>query len=248
VLHEPTGLTVPAGAEIAVFGRVPPPEREMIEEGPFGECLGYYTGHGPCPVIHVEEVWYRDDPILQGSPPMHGSAMMHGLGAEIFTSAVIWDSVEREVPGVAGVFSLYQPCQAGAFVVVVAIRQAYPGHAKQAALAVLASRGAALMNKAVIVVDDDVNPADPSEVIFAATTRCDPAGDLDIIRGIPSTFLDPRLAPERRAAGDSTTSTVIINACRPFAWRNAYPRPNIVSHDQKREILAKWGGTLGLTS
>ena len=247
IIHEPTGLPVPASAEIAIFGRVPPPAKQMHDEGPFGECLGYYTGQGPCPVIRVEEIWHRDDPILQGSPTMHGSAMMHGLGAEIFTSAVIWDSVEREVTGVVGVCSLYQQCQAGSSVVVVALRQAFPGHAKHAALAALASRGTLLMNKAVIVVDDDVNPADPGEVMFAVTTRCNPSEDMDVIRGIPSTFLDPRVPADRREAGDTTTSTVIINACRPFTARNDYPRVNIISPELKRDVLSKWGRELRLT-
>jgi len=247
IIHEPTGLPVPASAEIAIFGRVPPPAKQMHDEGPFGECLGYYTGQGPCPVIRVEEIWHRDDPILQGSPTMHGSAMMHGLGAEIFTSAVIWDSVEREVTGVVGVCSLYQQCQAGSSVVVVALRQAFPGHAKHAALAALASRGTLLMNKAVIVVDEDVNPADPGEVMFAVTTRCNPSDDMDVIRGIPSTFLDPRVPADRRAAGDTTTSTVIINACRPFTARNDYPRVNIISPELKRDVLSKWGRELRLT-
>jgi UbiD family decarboxylase len=248
IVHEPTGLPVPAGAEIAIFGHVPPPTKESREEGPFGECLGYYTGRGPWPVIHVHEIWHRNDPILQGCPTMHGSAMMHGLGGEIFTSAVIWESIDREVPGVVGVYSLYQQCQAGSSVAVVAIRQAFPGHAKQAALAALACRGAILMNKAVIVVDDDVNPADPGEVMFAVTTRCDPSEDMDVIRGIPSTFLDPRVSPERRASGDTTTSTVIINACRPFTSREDYPRVNIISPELKRDVLTKWGKELRLTN
>jgi len=131
---------------------------------------------------------------------------------------------------------------------VVAIRQAFPGHAKQAALAALACRGAILMNKAIIVVDDDVNPADPGEVMFAVTTRCDPTEDMDVIRGIPSTFLDPRVSPERRASGDTTTSTVIINACRPFTSREDYPRVNIISPELKRDVLTKWGKELRLTN
>jgi 4-hydroxy-3-polyprenylbenzoate decarboxylase len=177
---------------------------------------------------------------------MHGSAMFHALGAEIFTSAIVWDSVEREVPGVAGVYSLYQPCQAGSYLLVVAIKQRFPGHAKQAALAALASHGTIFMNKAVVVVDDDVDPADLNDVVFAITTRCNPAEDIDLIRGIPGTFLDPRIPPERRAAGDSTTSTMVINACRPFTWRASFPRVNVIEPELKAATLAKWGRRLGI--
>jgi UbiD family decarboxylase len=247
VIVEPrTQLPIPATAEIAVIGHVPPPSEELREEGPFGECTGYYTGHGPNVVIRVDEVWHRNDPILQGNPTMHGSAMMHGLGAEIFTSAIVWESVEREVPGVAGVYSLYQPCQAGSFLMVVAIRQRYPGHAKHAALAALASRGTIFMNKSVVVVDDDVDPSDLNEVVFAITTRCNPVEDIDLLRGIPGTFLDPRISPERRAAKDSTTSTMLIDACRPFTWKDQFPRVNIISKELKATTLAKWGDRLGL--
>jgi UbiD family decarboxylase len=247
VIVEPrTQLPIPATAEIAVIGHVPPLARESREEGPFGECTGYYTGHGPSLVVHVDEVWHRNDPIMQGSPTMHGSAMMHSLGAEIFTSAIVWDSVEREVPGVAGVYSLYQPCQAGSYLMVVAIRQRFPGHAKQAALAALASHGTIFMNKSVVVVDEDVDPADLNEVVFAITTRCNPVEDIDVIRGIPGTFLDPRIPPDRRAAKDPTTSTMVINACRPYTWRDQFPRVNVISKDLKASTLAKWGTRLEL--
>ena len=247
VIIEPrTGIPIPANAEIAAIGHVRSPDKELRDEGPFGECTGYYTGDGPNLVVHVDEVWYRNAPILQGSPTMRGSAFYHALGGEILTSALIWESVAREVPDVVGVYSLYQPCQAGSFLVAVSIRQRFPGHAKQAALAALASRAAIYMNKAIVVVDDDVDPADLNDVIFAITTRCNPSEDIDVIRGIPGTFLDPRIPPERRERGDSTTSTMIIDACRPFTMRNSYPRVNVVGRELRAEMIAKWGSLLAL--
>jgi 4-hydroxy-3-polyprenylbenzoate decarboxylase len=248
VIIEPTsGLPVPATAEIAVIGHVPSPEKETREEGPFGECTGYYTGHGPSLVIHVDEVWYRNQPIMQGSPTTHGSCMHFALGAEIFTSAMVWDSVAREVPGVVGVFSLYQPCQAGSNFLAIAIKQQFPGHAKQAMLAALASHAAVFMNKAIVCVDDDVNPADLNDVLFAVMSRCHPAEDVEIIRGIPGTFLDPRLSDEQRARGDSTTSTMLINACRPYEMRKTFPRVNAISKELRETTLAKWGTVLGVS-
>jgi 4-hydroxy-3-polyprenylbenzoate decarboxylase len=102
------------------------------------------------------------------------------------------------------------------------------------------------MNKSVVVVDEDVDPADLNEVVFAITTRCNPAEDIDLIRGIPGTFLDPRIPPERRAAKDSTTSTMLINACRPYTWKDDFPRVNIIAPELKAATLAKWGQRLGL--
>ncbi len=247
VIIEPrTGLPIPAAAEIAVIGHVPSPQKETRQEGPFGECVGYYTNSGPALVVHIDEIWHRDAPIQHGSPPMRGSAMRHALGGEILTSAIIWDSVEREVPGVAGVYTLSQPCQTGAALVAVAINQKFPGHAKQAGLAALASHAAVFRNRAIIVVDDDVDPSDLDDVVFAFTTRCNPAEDVDVVRGIPGSFFDPRIAPDRRAAGDSTGSAMIINACRPYTWRSQFPRVNAISPEVKDRTLAKWGKLLGL--
>lgn len=248
VIIEPrTQLPIPATAEIAVIGHVPSPRKEMQQEGPFGECVGYYTASGPATVIHIDEIWHRNDPIMHGSPPMRGSAMRHSLGAEIMTSAMIWDTVEREVPGVAGVYALSQPCQTGAFLVAVAISQKYPGHAKHAGLAALASNAAIFRNRAIIVVDDDVDPSNLDEVIFALTTRCNPAEDIDLMRGTPGTFLDPRISPERRAAGDSTGSSMIIDACRPYTWRSSFPRVNTLSRELTQRTLTKWGKELDIS-
>jgi 4-hydroxy-3-polyprenylbenzoate decarboxylase len=247
VIVEPrTGIPIPATAEIAAIGFVPSPDKETRVEGPFGECTGYYTGVGPSLVIHVEELWHRNQPILQGSPTMHGSCTLFALGAEIFTSAIVWDSVAREVPGVVGVYSLYQPCQAGSYLLAIAIKQQFPGHAKQAMLAALGSHGAIFMNKAIVVVDEDVNPADLNDVVFAITTRCNPAEDVEIIRGIPGTFLDPRIPPERRERGDSTTSTMLIDACRPYGMLKTFPRVNVLSKELRDATVAKWGAILGV--
>lgn len=247
VIIEPqTQLPIPASAEIAVIGHVPSPQKETRQEGPFAECVGYYTATGPALVIHVDQVWYRDNPIIQGNPPMYRSVMSHALGGEIISSALIWDSVEREVPGVVGVYSLSQPCQQGASLVAVAIDQKYPGHAKQAGLAALASNAAVFRNRAIIVVDEDVDPSNMDEVIFAFTTRCNPAEDIDIVRGIPGTFLDPRIPPSRRADQDSTGSSMVIDACRPYTWRSTFPRVNALSRELTEKTLAKWGKQLGL--
>lgn len=247
VIIEPrTGIPIPATAEIAVIGRVPPPSKETRHEGPFGECVGYYAHSGQTNVIHIDEVWYRNDPILYGAPPMHGSAMRHALGGEIMTSALIWDSVEREVPGVVGVYSLTQHCQMGASIVAISINQKYPGHAKHAAMAALASHGAVFMNRAIVVVDEDVDPSNMDDVIFAFTTRCNPSEDVDIVGGLPGISLDARIPPDRRAIGDIRGSSLIIDACRPFSWRSEFPLVNALSRELTQQTLAKWGKQLGL--
>lgn len=247
VIIEPrTQIPIPATAEIAVIGRVPSPDKEMRQEGPFGECVGYYAASGPATVIHIDEVWYRNNPIIYGAPPMHGSAMRHALGGEIMTSALIWDTLDREIPGVVGVYSLAQHCQMGSSIVAISINQKYPGHAKQAALAALASHGAVFMNRAIVVVDEDVDPSNLDEVIFAFTTRCNPSEDVQIIGGLPGISLDARIPPDRRAVGDIRGSSMVIDACRPFTWRSQFPLVNALSRELTEQTLAKWGKHLGL--
>jgi 4-hydroxy-3-polyprenylbenzoate decarboxylase len=240
--HAETGLPVPANAEIAVIGHVPPPEEETKLEGPFGECGGYYAGGTQeRPVIHIDELWHRDDPILQGNPPMAGSASEHALGAEISTSARVWDSIDEDVPNVEGVYSVYQECQAGCDFTAVSIEQDYAGHAKQAAAAVMGSYANVTMNNAIIVVDEDIDPASTDEVLFALTSRCDPAEDIDIVRGVPSMELDARITPEAKEEGDLTTSSMLIDACKPYHWRDDFPVTNKLDEERRREIMAEWG-------
>jgi 4-hydroxy-3-polyprenylbenzoate decarboxylase len=242
VIHdEETGLPVPANAEIALLGEVPPPDQRTEEEGPFGECAGYYAGgRRHHPVIEVREIWHRDDPILQGNPTMYGSAMRHALGGEIVTSAAIWDAVDEDIPNVRGVFSLYQQCQQGAEIVVVSIEQDYAGHAKQAAAAVRGARATGTMTRMVVVVDEDIEPGNLEEVLFALSSRVDPAEDVDIVEGLPSANLDPRVSPERMDEGDLTSSTMLVNACKPYHWKDEFPRRNRISDDVRAEMVEKW--------
>ena len=79
------------------------------------------------------------------------------------------------------------------------------------------------------------------EVIWALLTRSDPATSIDIIRGAWSTPLDPRIEPERKAVGDYTNSRAVIDACRPFHWRDKFPAVNMPTADERREALRKFG-------
>lgn len=240
IIDDDTGLPIPAQAEIAVIGYVPPPSEESRTEGPFGECTGYYSGVLDLPVIHIEKIWHRNDPILQGSPTMIGSSRKFALGAEIVSSARIWDSIEEDIPGIQGVYTLFQQCQAGSDITVVSIDQQYAGHAKQAAIETLGAYPNVIMNTMVITVDDDIDPASMQEVLFALTTRCDPERDIDIITGLPSIELDPNIAPDRKEAGDLTASSMVVDACKPYHWRDQYPETNIIDDDLRGEMLEKW--------
>jgi 4-hydroxy-3-polyprenylbenzoate decarboxylase len=96
------------------------------------------------------------------------------------------------------------------------------------------------MGRFVIVVDDDVDPSDSDQVLWALTSRCDPATSIDIVRKQSTPNLDPRLTPEQRATGDLTTSRAILNACRPFTWMKDFPEPVGTSRELQERMYRDW--------
>jgi UbiD family decarboxylase len=131
-------------------------------------------------------------------------------------------------------------------VAVISVKQQYLGHAKQ--VGVLASTlfsGGACTGRYVIVVDDDIDPADWEAVMWALTTRCDPETAIEIVTGYLSGPLDPMISPTKRQMGDYTTAKVIINACRPYHWIKEFPPVNMLSEESKKKILDKWPAIFG---
>lgn len=106
---------------------------------------------------------------------------------------------------------------------------------------VVASAGeAAFHGRFVIVVDDDIDPDNDKDVLWAVATRCDPATSIEIVTGCWSTPLDPIIDPERKARGDFTNSRAIIIACRPYHWRKDFPEVNRASDNLRTTTLKKW--------
>jgi 4-hydroxy-3-polyprenylbenzoate decarboxylase len=95
-----------------------------------------------------------------------------------------------------------------------------------------------------VVVDDDVDPSNLADVMWAVTTRCEPAEQIDIVRNAWSSALDPRIPDESKRAGVTSHSKAIIEAVRPFGWKDKYPPTSALTADETREIEAKWGKTL----
>jgi UbiD family decarboxylase len=123
----------------------------------------------------------------------------------------------------------------------VAIRQRYPGHSKQAGHVAAMCHSGAYAGRYVIVVDDDIDVSNLEELIWAMLTRSDPATSIDIIRNAWSTPLDPRIEPERKAKGDFTNSRAIIDACRPWHWRDKFPKVNAPTPEEARLARQKFG-------
>jgi UbiD family decarboxylase len=241
VRGELTGLPMPADAELAFEGFVPPPEVESRIEGPFGEWTGYYaTSAHPEPVLRVERIYRRDDPIITGQPPAKptfpGRMSIHG-------AATLWDALEAAgVPGITGV---WKPLGGGArFVNIVAIKQMFDGHAKMAGMVATGAGPGAFLGRITIVVDDDIDITDHAEVMWALATRWDPKTQTDILDGCWTGNLDPTLPPEKRAAGDFTNSRIIIYAVRPYRWKDQFPKVNVVDRAYSEEVEKKWASTL----
>jgi UbiD family decarboxylase len=232
-----TGLPIPARAEVAIEGEVPPPSVEARDEGPFGEWPGYYSGGTAGtgeqqPVIRIKAVYYRNDPILMNMAPQWPGAHVDGLQ---FRSGLIWDQVEAAgIPDVVGVYAYHS------YLVAIAIKQRYAGHAKQAGMATLNCAAANRNGRYVVVVDEDIDPTNLQEVLWAMETRVDPATDIQIVDGCWSTPLDPRMPPEKRDAADHTNSRAIFYAVRPFAWKERFPMVNRADRDDIAKVIAKF--------
>jgi UbiD family decarboxylase len=227
-----TGLPLPAHAEIVFEGRLVPMSEATLPEGPFGEFTGYYAAAArPGPVMEVTAIHHRNDPILLGSPPMKPPRFHFGLP---FRAATIWGELESS--GVTDVVGAWQ--HVSQLMTVVALRQRYDGHAKRAALVAAAH---SYMARLVVVVDEDIDPSNLADVMWAVATRCEPAEGIDIVRNAWSSALDPRTPPEERERGVTSHSKAIIDACKPFGWRDKFPPTSALSAEEAREIEEKWG-------
>ncbi len=232
-----TGLPIPASAEIAIEGEVPPPAEESRPEGPFGEWPGYYSvgtaGTGePQPVIRIKAVYFRNNPIILCEPTLWPGASKRALPLH---AGLLWDQLENlGIQDIAGVFNHTE------YLVVVAIKQRYAGQAKQTGRAVLGCAAAAFHGRYVVIVDEDIDPTNLKEVLWAMKTRVDPARDIELIDGAWSTPLDPRMPPEKRRSRDYTNSRAIFYAVRPFVWRDKFPRTSRTERSLREEVVRKY--------
>jgi len=235
-----TGLPIPATAEIVFEGEIPP--EELHEEGPFGEWAGYYaSGRKPEPIINVQSVLYRDDPIvlgcIPGKPPNDNTFFRSPL-----RSALIWNELERAgVPGVVGVWS--HEAGGGRLMNIVSIRQMYPGHAKQVGAATASCHAGAYANRWVIVVDDDIDPTDTNEVLWALCTRTDVVDDVDVLKRCWSTGLDPMAYGGQ--SGVFFNNRMIIDACRPFERLKTFPTLARADAQEAAALRGRWSELFG---
>lgn len=207
---ETSDLLVPADAEIVIEGHLNP--GELREEGPFGEFTGYYGGvRAPRPVVHVDCITHRDDPILTGSFEGKPVVEDHIHGTVVY-SALMKNHLDAFGLGVRAVYT--DPWSA-TFMVVASMKPKFVGHTYQVASAIWSMRLGIKVNW-VITVDEDIDATNLHEVWWAISTRC--KGDRDIFI-LPRNYghpLHPCLTPDERKAGMGFK--VHIDACWPADW------------------------------
>jgi 4-hydroxy-3-polyprenylbenzoate decarboxylase len=231
-----TGLPIPVTSELAIEGYMMPPEVESRAEGPFGEWTGYYaSGTRNEPVVRVKTVMYRHDPIILGMPPgISGKSVP-------LSAANVWLALEKA--GVTDVRGVWE--YTTRYITAISIKQKYGGHAKRTAMAMLGSTYG-YHRRFVIIVDDDVDPSNIDDVLWALATRCDPATAINVITEGWSTPLDPRITPDARAQRNFTNSVAVINACQPYHWKDQYAKTCYFPEEVRKKISEKWKEVLRL--
>jgi 4-hydroxy-3-polyprenylbenzoate decarboxylase len=177
-------LQVPANAEIVLLGHIHP--GDMAEEGPFGDHTGYYNEVERFPVFTVERLWHRDDPIYHstytGRPPDEPAILGAALN-EVFVPLL-----QRQFPEIS---DFYLPPEGCSYrLAVITMKKQYPGHAKRVMMAAWSFLRQFMYTKFLIVTDDDISARDWKDVIWAMTTRMDPARDTLILENTPIDYLD----------------------------------------------------------
>lgn len=214
---EVTGLPFPSHSEIVLEGHVHPDADEIVE-GPFAEWTGYYgTGETDQRPFEIDRIYYRDDPIVLGynNVPMAASAM-----SAVRSGAALWDQLEKAgMTGIDSVATIFT----GIWFQVVSIEQQYSGHSTQVGMQAISLPSGVWEGRLTVVVDEDIDVYDLKEVLWAMLSRCDPSEDLQIIENCQSSRLNPRMSPEKQASGDHTKSRIVIDATKPYHWRDEFP-------------------------
>lgn len=227
---ETLDLKVPANAEIVLEGHVYPGDERP--EGPFGDHTGYYTPVEEFPVFHVDCITHREDPIyhttIVGKPPQE-DAYLGKATERIFLPLIrtqFDEIVDINLP-VDGVFHN---------LAIVSIDKQYPGHARKVMMGVF-SLGMLALTKNVIVVDDDVDVHDLSEVTWAVTSRMDPARDVEIVDRAPLDHLE-HAAPMTAFGGKMG-----IDATRPWpeeGFERDWPDELEMTDEVQEEVDGYW--------
>jgi vanillate/4-hydroxybenzoate decarboxylase subunit C len=202
-----TGLPVPWGSEVVIEGVIEGRKREI--EGPFGEFTGHYSGGRNMTVIRIDRISYRTNPVFEhlylGMP---WTEIDYLLGPN--TCVPLYEQLRKEFPEVQAVNAMYTH----GLVVIVSTKKRYGGFAKAVGMRVLTLPHGLGYAATVIVVDEDVDPFNLPQVMWALSTKMNPSGDLTIVPNLPVL----ELAPQAQVPG--VVDKLIIDATTPVSPDN----------------------------
>ncbi|MFC1817445.1 UbiD family decarboxylase [Thermodesulfobacteriota bacterium] len=248
-----TGLPIPANAEIAIEGFVYP--EETLPEGPFGEWPGTYNTVSQIgarkremPFVRVAALYYRNDAVLLGAPPAKGMYSSHGFIRSIWRSAILHNEIDKSgIPNVEGVFC---PAFGGSrLFTIVSIKQSYAGHATEVGHVASQTRAGAYVGRYVVVVDEDINPYDIEDVMWAICTRSDPL-EIDFIKRAWASGVDPRIKKPAEYFTPMApklhfhNTRGIIYAVKPIEWYQEFPMTNVASEELRKQMFSKWAAKM----
>jgi 4-hydroxy-3-polyprenylbenzoate decarboxylase len=223
-------LKVPAEAEIVLEGHVS--LDEYGDEGPYGDHTGYYNSIERFPVFRLSAITMRANPIylstFTGRPPDEPSILGEALN-EVFIPLL-----QQQFPEIVDFWLPPEGCSYR--IAVVAIRKAYPGHAKRVMMGIWSFLRQFMYTKFVIVVDDDIDARDWKEVMWAISTRMDPVRDVTLIDNTPIDYLD-FASPESGLGGK-----IGLDATGKFPpeTRREWGRPIRMADGIVAEVTQKW--------
>ncbi len=223
-------LPVPASAEYILEGHIEPGDEAA--EGPFGDHTGYYNEVENFPVMTIERITHRRDPIYHstytGRPPDEPAMLGVALN-EVFVPLL-----QKQFPEIT---DFYLPPEGCSYrMAVVSIAKQYPGHAKRVMMGVWSFLRQFMYTKFIIVTDEDVNVRDWKDVVWAMTTRMDPARDTTIIENTPIDYLDfasPVAGLGSKIGFDATTKLAGESDRR-------WGRPIRMSSEVRERVDAMW--------
>jgi 4-hydroxy-3-polyprenylbenzoate decarboxylase len=223
-------LKVPAEAEIVIEGEVS--LSDYRDEGPYGDHTGYYNSVEQFPVFTVTAITMRKYPIYlstyTGRPPDEPSILGEALN-EVFVPLI-----RQQFPEIVDFWLPPEGCSYR--IAVVSMKKAFPGHAKRVMMAVWSYLRQFMYTKWVIVVDDDINARDWKDVMWAVSTRMDPARDVTIIENTPIDYLD--FASPESGLG-SKIGLDATNKLPPETHRE-WGRKIAMNEDVIRAVTEKW--------
>ncbi len=239
VKAETSDLLVPAAAEWVVEGEI---TGALRSEGPFGEYTGHYSGKGDEPqfYIDVKAITHRNDPILWSTTVGRPTTDTH-MVMSVNRTASLWHDLRRmQIPGIKAVYG--PPASAGRMLVIISVKQMYHGHSTQVGLAAFASTTGNYGLKTVILVDDDIDPENMDQVMYALSFKYQPEFGTQILRRGRSTPLDPSLPRSDRFM----TSRAIIDCTTPYEWDETERPPRIyLDDDMAAHVKGHWSEYFG---